>query len=335
VSTGAAIAVLGAGAFGTALAIQLTRRGASGWLWARAPAAAVALQLQRENSAHLRGCRFPDGLVVSADLARVVAHSTDLLIATPSPALRELCGRLRPLVRDGQGIACGSKGLEPGSGRLAHRVIAEELGQGRAIAALSGPTFARELAAGLPTAVTVASNDAAFAGRLAGALHGDGFRAYTSGDLVGVEIGGAAKNVLAIAVGIADGLGLGANTRAALITRGLGEITRLAAALGAQPETLMGLSGLGDVVLTCTDDHSRNRRFGLALGQGRTPAQALASIEGVVEGVKAAPEVVRLAHQWSVRMPLHEMACAVLAGTVTPLEAMRQLSERPLRAERG
>lgn len=331
----AAVGVLGAGAFGTALAIQLSRRGAACWLWARDAAAAATLQASRDNPLHLHGCRLPDGVTVSADLPQVVAGSADLLIAAPSPALRGLCRQLQPLVRPGQGIACGSKGLEPGSGLLAHQVIGQELGEGRAVAVVSGPTFARELAAGLPTAVTVASNDPAFAARLAQALHGDGFRAYTSGDLVGVEIGGAAKNVLAIAVGIADGLGLGANTRAALITRGLGEIARLAAALGAQPETLMGLSGLGDVVLTCTDDHSRNRRFGLALGQGKTAAQALASIEGVVEGVKAAPEVVRLARQRSVRMPLHEMAVAVLSGTVTPVEAMKQLSERPLRAEQG
>jgi glycerol-3-phosphate dehydrogenase (NAD(P)+) len=335
VSANAAVGVLGAGAFGTALAIALSRRGQACWLWSRDAGAAVAMQQARENAPHLRGCRFPASLAVSADLAEVAAGSADLLIATPSPALRGLCRQLQPLVRNGQGIASAAKGLEPGSGRLAHQVIGEELGGGRAVAALSGPTFARELAAGLPTAVTIASNEPAFAARLAQALHGDGFRAYTSGDLAGVEIGGAAKNVLAIAVGIADGLGFGANTRAALITRGLGEIARLATALGAQPETLMGLSGLGDVVLTCTDDQSRNRRFGIALGQGKTLQQAQASIAGVVEGIKAAPEVVRLAQRLAVRMPLHEMAGAVLAGSVTPKEAMKQLSERPSRAESG
>jgi len=265
----------------------------------------------------------------------VVAESGDILISTPSPTLRETCERLLPLLRPEQGIACASKGLEPGSGRLAHEVIAELLGESRSIAVISGPTFAKELGIGLPTAVTVAANDPAFAERMAARLHGDGFRAYTSEDLIGVEIGGAAKNVLAIAVGIADGLGLGANTRAAMITRGLNEITRLATALGAQPETLMGMAGLGDLVLTCTDNQSRNRRYGIQLGEGKTPEQAKASLEGVVEGVRAAPEVLRLAHRLGVDMPLHEMAGAVIAGQVTAVEAVKRLAERPLRAEAG
>jgi glycerol-3-phosphate dehydrogenase (NAD(P)+) len=329
------IAVLGAGAFGTALAIHLTRRGAPALLWGRDATALATLQASRENARHLRGCPFPAALIATADLARVVAEAQDLLIATPSAALRETCERLARRLRAEQGVACACKGLEPGSGKLAHQVIAETLGAQQPMAAVSGPTFARELALGLPTAVTVASRNAAFAGRLATRLHGDGFRAYTSDDVIGVEIGGAAKNVLAIAVGIADGLGLGANTRAAMITRGLNELARLGAALGARPETLMGLSGLGDVVLTCTDDQSRNRRFGLALGRGQTPEQARAAIEGVIEGVRAAPEVVRLARAHGVEMPLHEVAAEVLAGTLTPVEALRRLVQRPPRSEHG
>jgi glycerol-3-phosphate dehydrogenase (NAD(P)+) len=329
------ITVLGAGAFGTALAIQLSRRGAPTFLWGRDATVMATLQESRENPRYLRGCAFPAQLTATANLAEAVSHSGDLLIATPSPALRESCERLKPLVQPGQGIACACKGLEPGSGRLAHEVIADVLGSGHAIAIVSGPTFAKELGLGLPTAVTVASADAAFAVRLAEAFHGDGFRAYTSSDVIGVEIGGAAKNVLAIAVGIADGLGLGANTRAAMITRGLNEIRRLGAALGAQAETLMGLAGLGDLVLTCTDNQSRNRRYGLLLGQGKKPEEAQAAIEGVVEGVRAAPEVLRLARKLDVELPLLEMAGAVIAGTVTPVYALRRLAERPLRAEAG
>ena len=329
------ITVLGAGAFGTALAIQLSRRGAPTFLWGRDATVMATLQESRENPRYLRGCAFPAQLTATANLAEAVSHSGDLLIATPSPALRESCERLKPLVQPGQGIACACKGLEPGSGRLAHEVIADVLGSGHAIAIVSGPTFAKELGLGLPTAVTVASADAAFAVRLAEAFHGDGFRAYTSSDVIGVEIGGAAKNVLAIAVGIADGLGLGANTRAAMITRGLNEIRRLGAALGAQAETLMGLAGLGDLVLTCTDNQSRNRRYGLLLGQGKKPEEAQAAIEGVVEGVRAAPEVLRLARKLDVELPLLEMAGAVISGTVTPVDALRRLAERPLRAEAG
>ncbi len=329
------ITVLGAGAFGTALAIQLSRRGAPAFLWGRDATAMATLQESRENPRYLRGCAFPARLTATANLAEAVRQSGDLLISTPSPALRESCERLKPLVRPDQGIACASKGLEPGSGKLAHEVIAEVLGPTHPVAIISGPTFAKELGLGLPTAVTVASADAEFAVRLAEAFHGDGFRAYTSSDVIGVEIGGAAKNVLAIAVGIADGLGLGANTRAAMITRGLNEIRRLGAALGAQSETLMGLAGLGDLVLTCTDNQSRNRRYGLMLGQGKKSEEAQAAIEGVVEGVRAAPEVLRLAQRLDVELPLLEMAGAVISGAVTPVEALRRLAERPLRAEAG
>jgi glycerol-3-phosphate dehydrogenase (NAD(P)+) len=333
------IAVLGAGAFGTALAIQLTRRGAPAWLWGRDATVMATLQESRENVRYLPGCDFPARLTATADLKRAVAECGDVLISTPSPALRETCERLMPLLRPDQGVGCACKGLEPGTGRLAHEVIDEVLGTAqlppRSIAVISGPTFAKELGIGLPTAVTVASNDPAFAKRMADAFHGDGFRAYTSDDLIGVEIGGAAKNVLAIAVGIADGLGLGANTRAAMITRGLSEIARLAAALGANPDTLMGLAGLGDLVLTCTDNQSRNRRYGLMLGQGRTPDEAKAALEGVVEGVRAAPEVLRLARSFGVELPLLDAARAVIAGEISAVMAVQRLAERPQRAETG
>jgi glycerol-3-phosphate dehydrogenase (NAD(P)+) len=329
------ITVLGAGAFGTALAVQLTRRGAPGFLWGRDPTTMATMDESRENVRYLKGCPLPANLIATSDLARAVRESGDIVISTPSPTLRETCERLAPLLRPEQGVACAAKGLEPGTGKLAHVVIGEMLGEHRSIAMISGPTFAKELGMGLPTSVTVGANDPAFAERLALRFHGDGFRAYTSADLIGVEIGGAAKNVLAIGVGIADGLGLGANTRAAMITRGLNEMARLATALGAQPETLMGLSGLGDLVLTCTDNQSRNRRYGLQLGQGATPEQAKAALEGVVEGVRAAPEVLRLAHAHGVEMPLFEMAGAVIAGRVSAVEAVKHLADRPQRAELG
>lgn len=329
------IAVLGAGAFGTALAIQLARRGAATLLWGRDAQAVAEMQAQRSNTRYLPGVALPEALRIDSDLAAVVGAAGDVLIATPTSALRETCERLQPLLRPEQGIACACKGLEPGSGRFVHEVVAEKLGAERPFAVLSGPTFARELAVGLPTAVTVASTPLDFAERLAAALHGDAFRAYTSNDVVGVEIGGAAKNVLAIAVGTADGLGFGANTRAAMITRGLNEIARLGAALGAQPETVMGLSGLGDLVLTCTDDQSRNRRFGLLIGQGRTPEQAYAEIASVVEGARAAPEVRRLARRHGIEMPLCEHVAAVLAGEEQPMDALRRLVQRPQRSERG
>lgn len=327
------IGVLGAGSFGTALAVHLARRGNPVRLWGRDAAAIAAMQAARENAAYLPGCAFPHELVASADLAAVVAEADDLLVATPSHALRATLERLSPLLKPGQGIACACKGFEPGTGRLIHEVFDDALGPERPMAVISGPTFAKELGIGLPTSVTVASRDAAFAEKIALRLHGDGFRAYTADDLVGVEIGGAVKNVMAIAVGIADGLSLGANTRAALITRGLAEIMRLGEALGARRDTLMGLSGVGDLVLTCTDDQSRNRRMGLLLARGRSVDAAIAEIRQVVEGIKAAPEVMRLAAQHGVEMPITAAIHGVLEGRMTPIEAVKALATRPARAE--
>lgn len=331
----AAFAILGAGSYGSALAIHIARRGARVRLWGRDEVELARMQQQRVNEKYLPECHFPASLTATSQLAEAVAASDHVLIVVPSHALRETLIRLRGLLRPGQGIACASKGLEPGSGKLVHEVVAEELGEERPLAVISGPTFAKELGLGLPTAVTVAARERAFAETIAAALHGDGFRAYTATDLTGVEIGGSVKNVMAIAVGIADGLGLGANTRAALITRGLAEIMRLGVALGARPETLMGLSGLGDLVLTCTDNQSRNRRMGLLLAQGRSVDDAIAEIQQVVEGVKVAPEVHRLALRCGVEMPITEQVCKVLAGERSPLEAVRVLATRPPKAEHG
>lgn len=328
-----AAAVIGAGSFGTSLAIQLARRGSPTLLWGRDAGKLAAMQAARENAQYLPGCHFPVKLDATADLAAAVHDSEDLLIATPSHALRATLEQLRPMMRDGQGLIAACKGLEPKTGKLVHEVIEDVFGSARPFGVLSGPTFAKELGIGLPTAVTIASDDQDFAEKFAHLLHGDGFRAYWSEDLTGVEIGGAAKNVMAIGVGIADGLSLGANTRAALITRGLAEIMRLAIAMGGKAETLMGLAGMGDLVLTCTDNQSRNRRMGLLLAQNRSVDEAIAEIQQVVEGVKAAPEVLRLAQRYDVDMPITHAVHGVLVGELSAVEAVHILATRPARAE--
>ena len=328
-----AIAVLGAGSFGTALAIHLARRGSPTLLWGRDASKMEAMQQARANRQYLPGCAFPIKLLALSDLKAAVLSSDDLLVATPSHALRETLSAIKPHLKPGQGIACACKGFEPGSGRLVHEVIEDEVGKTHPLAVISGPTFAKELGLGLPTAVTVASENDKFAKKIADRLHGDGFRAYTADDLPGVEVGGAVKNVLAIGVGIADGLNLGANTRAAMITRGLAEIMRLGEKLGARPETLIGLAGMGDLVLTCTDNQSRNRRMGLLLAQGKSVAQAAAEIQQVVEGVKAAPEVMRLAQKFQIEMPLSEAVLRVITGEITPVEAVRSVAQRPQKHE--
>jgi len=329
----ARLAVLGAGSFGTALAIHLARRGHPTFLWGRNFDTMAAMEAARENAAYLPGMPFPAKLHAGSDLALAVTRSEDLLLATPSSALGATIAAIAPLLRPGQGLVCACKGLEPGTARLAHEVIAEGLQGTHPIAILSGPTFAKELAIGLPTAVTIASTDEVFAEKIARIFHGDGFRAYPSDDVIGVEIGGAAKNVMAIGVGIADGLGLGANTRAGFITRSLNELMRLGVAAGAKPETFMGLAGLGDLVLTCTDNQSRNRRFGLLLAEGKTPDEAREVIGQVVEGAKAAQEVLRFAGKLGVEVPITQVIARVIAGEIKPVEAFTTLAQRPLRTE--
>jgi glycerol-3-phosphate dehydrogenase (NAD(P)+) len=257
----------------------------------------------------------------------------DIVIATPSHALRATVEMLKPRLIAGQGLVIACKGFEPGSGKLSHEVVADVLDVSHPYAVLSGPTFANELGRGLPTAVIIASKNDEFAKRVAHRLNGGGFRAYTGHDVIGVELGGAAKNVIAIAAGTSDGLGFGSNARSLLITRGLAEIRRLGEKMGAENETLMGLAGLGDLVLTCTDNQSRNRRMGLLLATGKSLAEATAEIQQVVEGVKAAPEVHRLAQRYGVAMPITEVACAVIDGRMTPREAFATLASRSVRAE--
>ncbi len=330
------IAVLGAGSWGTALAIQLARAGRPVLLWGRGAAHLAACAAARCNERYLPEAPFPPSLQVESDLAKAVAAARDLLVVVPSHAFRgllqEVASKLATAT-DGYRIAWATKGFEVATGLLPHQMAREVLGPAVPVAVLSGPTFAREVGAGLPTAMTVASTDKAFADDLAQALSSHQFRAYTSPDLIGVEVGGAVKNALAIGTGIADGLGFGANTRIALITRGLAEMSRLGVKLGAQPATFMGLAALGDLVLTCTDNQSRNRRFGLLLAAGKTMDEAAAEIGQVVEGVKAAKAVHAVAAREGIEMPIINAVHGILHEGLPVADAVKRLMGRELKPE--
>jgi glycerol-3-phosphate dehydrogenase (NAD(P)+) len=331
--TDEAIAVLGAGSWGTALAIQFARSGRAVRLWGRDARALAVLERDRCNHRYLPDAPFPPSLHTEPSLAAAIAGCTDVLIAVPSQGFRAMLEKLRTLLRPGMRLAWATKGFEQETGRLPHQVVRDVLGEGWPIAVLSGPTFAKEVGAGLPTAMTVASPDKAFARAIARSISGANFRAYTSTDIIGVEVGGAVKNVLAIGTGIADGMGYGANTRIALITRGLAEMTRLGEALGAQRETFMGLAGLGDLVLTCTDNQSRNRRFGLAIAGGQSIEQAQQSIQQVIEGLHAARAVHHVAVRQGIDMPICEAIYRVLYEGLPVGEAVQALMAREVRAE--
>lgn len=327
------ICVLGAGSWGTALAISLTSEGQPAILWGRDASHISTLQSTRCNIRYLPEVSLPESLDISGDINEVIERAGDIIVAVPSHAFRSTLELIAPVCSDKQRIAWATKGFESGSGKLLHEVASDVFGQQRAMAVISGPTFAKEVARGLPTAVTVASNEDEFASYLAGRLHTKTFRVYTGSDVVGLEVGGAVKNVLAIAAGIADGLEFGANARTALITRGLVEIMRLGDALGGHRETFMGLSGLGDLVLTCTDNQSRNRRLGLALGKGDSLEDALASIDQVVEGVQTAREVNELAISRGVEMPIAHEVYRVLYEAAKPRDAVQALLSREQKAE--
>ncbi len=329
----APMVVLGAGSWGTALAIQLARTHKWVTLWGHDTELMADLATERINRRYLPSIPLPDNIAINDDLESSLQVAQDILVVVPSHAFRSVLIALQPFLKGSARMLWATKGLESGSGKLLHEVAREVLGDGVPLAVVSGPTFAREVAEGLPTAVTVASTDAQFARDMAARLHSKTFRAYTSDDVIGVEVGGAVKNVLAIAAGIADGLGFGANARTALITRGLAEMMRLGETLGGQRETFMGLAGLGDLVLTCTDDQSRNRRLGLALGQGLRLEEALASIDQVVEGVQTAREVRDLALSQGVDMPITAQVYAVLYETRKPKEAVQALLNRDQKAE--
>ncbi|QQS54641.1 MAG: NAD(P)-dependent glycerol-3-phosphate dehydrogenase [Candidatus Competibacteraceae bacterium] len=329
----ARVAVLGAGSWGTALALLLARNGHDVRLWGHDPREIAPLCRERENRRYLPGVPFPSRLNASTDLIEALANVELALVAVPSHAYGATLVRLRPLLPTTAGFAWATKGLEHGSGRFLHEVTLEMLGRDRSAAVISGPSFAVEVARGLPTAVTVAAWDVAHARRVAAVLHGSNLRAYTSSDVIGVELGGAVKNVLAIAAGIADGLGFGANARAALITRGLAELVRLGVAVGGQRETFMGLAGIGDLVLTCTDDQSRNRRFGLAIGRGDSAEMASAAIGQVVEGAATVREILRLARRHGVELPITEQVDAVLYHGQSPRRAVENLLARDPKPE--
>ena len=312
------IVLLGAGSWGTALAIQFARGGPT-VLWGRAEDEPEKIARERENVRYLPGAKFPPTLVIETDLARALAQGDDVVLVVPSSVLRVVLQEIRPHLTAKARVAWASKGFELSTGKLPHQVAREVLGPRVPIAVLSGPTFAKEVGQGLPTAIAVASSDEEFARALAERISSGGFRAYTQTDIVGVEIGGAVKNVLAIATGCSDGLGYGSNSRVFLITRGLAELMRLGVALGAKRDTLMGLAGLGDLVLTCTDDQSRNRRFGRALAAGTPVEQAIAEIGQVVEGYHAAKAVHQVAQKHGVDMPICRNVYEVLHEGV-PIE---------------
>ena len=326
-----ALAVLGAGAWGTAIAVTLAPRHEVR-LWARDAAHAEAIQRDRRNARYLPEIPLPAQVAATPDLAAAIKNVDLLIAATPVSGLRDACRRLvaggaaAPLV-----WLC--KGFEQDTGLLPHQIVRAELGERYPCAALSGPSFALEVARGLPCALTLASEDGELARTLAAQLHGARMRVYHGSDVIGVEIGGAVKNVLALAVGISDGLGLGQNARAALVTRGLAEITRLGLALGALPETLMGLACAGDLILTATGDLSRNRRVGLELARGRRLEEIVASLGHVAEGVRSAGEVAKLAARHGVPMPISEAVNAVLVGRLSAPQAVESLLARAAKGE--
>lgn len=332
-SAAPAFAVLGAGSWGTALAIQLARAGARVRLWARDRRHAGAIAAARVNDAYLPEFELPTQIEVTDDLRAAVADSSIVLVVVPSHAFRETLQILDQVGLERKRLAWATKGFEIDTGRLPHQIASEIFGSASPGAVLSGPTFAAEVAAGLPSALTVASTDSDYARRLARDIATDTFRAYTSSDVIGVEVGGATKNVFAIGAGLCDGLGFGANTRIALITRGLAEMTRLGVQLGARRETFMGLAGIGDLVLTCTDDQSRNRRFGLALARGSTAQTAMREIGQVVEGYFAARAVHEVAAANNVDMPIIEQIYRVLYEGQSARDGARELMQRPLSDE--
>jgi glycerol-3-phosphate dehydrogenase (NAD(P)+) len=328
------ITLLGAGSWGTALALVAARNNCQVMLWGHEPTHIEAIAKSRVNQRFLPGIALPDTITLTSSLEQAAAFSNLILVIVPSHAFRQTLVNLKPFIsRHDLQIAWATKGFDPEDGGLLHQIIAEVFTPEIPAAILSGPTFAREVAMQLPTAITVAANNLAFAKQLAAIFHSDRFRAYTSTDVIGVEVGGAVKNVLAIAAGIADGLGFGANTRAALITRGLSEIMRLGIKLGGKSETFTGLTGLGDLVLTCTDNQSRNRRFGLALGAGKQKIDILTEIGQEVEGISAARETFALAKKHDIDMPIIEQTYKVLYEDLPALYAVQNLLARNQKAE--
>ena len=332
--TNNAITVLGAGSYGTALAICIARKGVPLTLWGRNQEDITTMQETRENTRYLPGISLPDEITLQADLATAVASSDTILLVVPSYGFADVLEQIKPHLRPTARVAWATKGLEPGTGRLLSDVAIDVLGADRALAVLSGPTFAKEMAQGMPTAIAVASNQPGFVNQLSDVLHCDkSFRVYQNDDFTGMQLGGAVKNIIAIGAGMADGIGFGANTRTALITRGLAELTRLGLAVGGKAETFTGMAGLGDLILTCTDNQSRNRRFGMALGKGKTVEQAMQDIGQAVEGYRNTKEVFELAQRYQVEMPIVEQIYEVLYQGKDPMQASQDLLSRARTSE--
>jgi len=329
---GARIAVLGAGSWGTALASLLARNQGQAVIWGRDAAVIEAINQQHHNPRYLPGLHLPTTVCATTDLETAVNGAAWVLVAVPSHAFSQTLQALAPWT-PATGVAWATKGFEPGSGRFLHEVAQDILGPTVPLAVITGPSFAQEVTQGLPTAVTVHGDCPSFTHCVAAALHSPAFRAYTGQDMTGAELGGAMKNVLAVATGVADGMQLGLNARAGLITRGLNEMLRLASAMGARPETLMGLAGLGDLVLTTTGDLSRNRRLGLALGRGQGLDEAVQAIGQVVESVQTANEVMRLAARYHIELPISCAVQKVLNGELTPASGLQQLLAREQKPE--
>ena len=325
--------VIGAGAWGTALAIAIARNGNEVVLWGRDASHLAEMQNTRSNERYLPGVKLPETLIIEADFDKAVTVAKHILVSVPSIAFSEILQNVKPLLADGIPLSWATKGLTPKTGDFLLDTAKAMLGPAHPLAVISGPSFAAEVAKDLPTAVTVAAEDETFAQNLASALHSATLRVYTTHDVLGVQIGGTVKNVLAISAGISDGLGYGANARAALITRGMAEILRLAEKLGAQTETMFGLSGIGDVILTCTDNQSRNRQLGLAIGRGLTVEQAIAEVGKTVEGMYAAREVLKRAQQLGVEMPIVEQVYKILFEGNDPRESVQALLCREQKAE--
>jgi len=325
------LTVISAGAWGTALAIAFSAKHRV-TLWTREDDVTQSMRVERENKRFFPGHRLPDAVLVGTDFEASVADADLLIMATPLIGFRPTLIRLRES-RQIKPLIWVCKGMEAQSAKLPHQIVAEELGADALCGALTGPSFAEEVARGLPTAITLAANNPEFARQTALALHSSRLRIYANDDLAGVEVGGAVKNVMAIATGICDGLAFGHNARAALMTRGLAEIARLGVALGGQPNTFMGLAGMGDLILTCTGDLSRNRQVGLALASGKKLTQILEDLGHVAEGVSTAREVARLAEQLGIEMPITQAVNAILHHDVPAAAAVEQLLSRDPKAE--
>ena len=330
---GTRVAVLGAGSWGTALAMQLVRAGTVPLLWDWDARHMEAMRVAGRNEQFLPDHPLPRSLILEPDLERAVRGAGEVIVVVPSHAFVGVIRQIAPWLKPGQGVSWACRGLEPGTGQFLHEPAQQLFGGSRPLAVITGPSFAIEEAADLPTAITVAGTEPAYCARIARLLHAGNFRAYTSDDMIGVEVGGAVKNVLAIAAGMSDGLGFGANTRIALITRGLVELMRLGVALGAKEETFMGLACMGDLVLTCTDNLSRNRRMGLALASGMSIEEAKKEIQQVVEGVLAAEAVKEVADDLGIEMPICQQVYQILYEGTSPREAVQALMGRELKPE--